>query len=143
MNLKTINLFPFKLVVLLVLGFFALTAGPNVHADLSSAGCTLDVYVDNSTGDATISGTVRERHPGQDNSYTYVSLYDSDNAGNADVSGGYSVWASYTAHFSDGVHTAYIQGVSFSNPNGGTSDCYDEKSFTVYTQPPAPNLGNV
>ena len=101
------------------------------QADLSNALCDIYVDVNNTTGNVTISGNVEEGNPGQDPSYTTISIYDNYGSGGADNSGGDSVFVQYTRNFPDGSYRADVQGTSESNPLGGSSTCSAFQYFTV------------
>ena len=89
------------------------------------------VYVDNSTGEVTISGDVRELHPEQDPGQTSAHVYDSANVGSDITSGDTSGFASYTKHFNNGTYTAYLAGTGTVPLGNTSSSCSAEKPFTV------------
>lgn len=101
-------------------------------AQLSQARCDITASVNQSTRRVTIRGTVKEMRPGIEDSNVFISLYD--------TSGGFevnewvvadSVTREYTKTLDPGYYEAYVDGQTFSNPNGGTSYCSKGTYFTI------------
>ncbi|KKR02521.1 MAG: hypothetical protein UT29_C0001G0001, partial [Candidatus Yanofskybacteria bacterium GW2011_GWA1_39_13] len=132
MTLKRI--FIYTTGLFFIFSFFFVSIS-QTYANSGTTVCSLWTSVDNNTGNVQIGGTVTESNPGQDLSYTNISLWDSNNSGSANASGGDSISTSYTAYFPNGWHRAYVNGNSSSNPGGGSGSCFDQQDFYVEVAP--------